>query len=212
MKIGLFFGSFNPVHNGHLAIAEYVAQQKRFDQIWLVVSPNNPLKDKNDLLPENERFSMVKLAIKNYPYLFACDVEFSLPKPSYTINTLHFLENQYPNYEFSLILGNDNMVNFHHWKNYEEILERFTIYVYPRDNEVFEKKADPHIVYLDAPLLPVSATEIRNLLKQGKSAADYLPKEVERYLTNNLYFRGVINSKFKGVKGVKEVKGVRGVN
>ena len=179
MKIGLFFGSFNPIHNGHLAIAEHIAQQKLFDQIWFVVSPSNPFKDKNDLLPENDRLNMVKLAIKNFPYLYACDVEFSLPKPSFTINTLHFLENQYPTYEFSLILGNDNMENFHQWKNYEEILERFVIYVYPRSKEVFEKKKHPHIVYLDAPLLPVSATEIRNLLKQGKSVADYLPDGVE---------------------------------
>jgi len=185
MKIGLFFGSFNPIHNGHLAIAESIAQQKLFDQIWLVVSPNNPLKEKNDLLPENKRLEMIKLAIQNFPNLYACDVEFSLPKPSYTINTLHFLENQYPNDEFSLILGNDNMDNFHLWKNYEEILERFTIYVYPRSNEAFEKKEHPHIVYLDAPLLPISATEIRNLLKHGKPIEDYLPLTVIDFLKNN---------------------------
>jgi len=182
MKIGLFFGSFNPVHNGHLAIAEYVAKQKLFDQIWLVVSPNNPLKDKNDLIPEKERFNMVKLAIQHLPYLYACDVEFSLPKPSYTINTLHFLENQHPNDVFSLILGNDNMDNFHLWKNHEEILERFMIYVYPRNNEVVKKKIHPHIVYLDAQLLPVSATEIRNLLKQGKPVTEFLPDAVFQYL------------------------------
>ena len=184
MKIGLFFGSFNPVHNGHLAIAEFLEQKKLFDQIWFVVSPNNPLKEKNGLLPENERFNMVKLAIQNLPHLYACDVEFSLSKPSYTIKTLHKLENQYPNYEFSLILGSDNMENFHQWKNYEEILERFLIYVYPRSNEVFEKKNHPHIVYLDAPLFPFSATEIRNLLKQGKSVTNYLPDAVNRLLNS----------------------------
>jgi len=182
MKIGLFFGSFNPVHNGHLAIAEYIAQKKLFDQIWLVVSPNNPLKDKNELLSENDRFNMVKLAIQNLPYLYACDVEFSMPKPSFTINTLHFLENQYPTCKFSLILGNDNMENFHLWKNYEEILERFTIYVYPRSNESFEKKEHPHIVYLDAPLLPVSATIIRDLLKKEEPVNEYLPTSVLQYI------------------------------
>ena len=181
MKIGLFFGSFNPVHNGHLAIAEYLNQKKLFDQIWMVVSPNNPLKNREELLDENERLDMVKLAIKDFPYLSACDVEFSLPQPSYTINTLHKLENQYPNFEFSLILGYDNMDNFHQWKNYEEILGRFYIYVYPRYKGDFEKKEHPHIVYLDATLLPISATEIRSRLKKGESVAEYLPDEVEKY-------------------------------
>jgi len=176
MKIGLFFGSFNPVHNGHLAIAEFLVQEKLFDQIWMVVSPNNPLKDNHELMDEKERLQMVKLAIQNRPYLHACDVEFSLPKPSYTINTLHCLENQYSNYEFSIILGNDNMENFHTWKNYEEILDQYTIYVYPRYNDTFKKIVHPNVVYLDAPLLPVSATEIRNLWKQGNPATEYLPE------------------------------------
>jgi len=190
MKIGLFFGSFNPIHKGHLAIAEFLKQKNLFDQIWMVVSPNNPLKEKNELMDEDCRFEMVKLAIRNYPYLHACDVEFSLPKPSFTINTLHHIENQYPNYEFSLILGNDNMENFHQWKEYGEILERFKIYVYPRNNESFNKKEHPHILYLDAPLLPVSATEIRHLLKNGKTVTDYLPVEIIEKI--KLYFRRTI--------------------
>jgi nicotinate-nucleotide adenylyltransferase len=181
MKIGLFFGSFNPIHNGHLAIAEFLNHKSLFDQIWMVVSPNNPLKEKNDLMDKNDRLEMVKLATRNFPYLHACDVEFSLPKPSYTINTLNYLEKQYPNYEFSLILGNDNMDNFHKWKSYEEIINQYKIYVYPRSNECFEKKKHPHIVYLDAPLLPVSATEIRDLLKQGKPVTEYLPGAVVQY-------------------------------
>ena len=182
MKIGLFFGSFNPVHNGHLAMAKFLKQKNFFDQIWMVVSPNNPLKSKDELMDESDRLNMVKLAIQNFPYLHACDVEFSLPKPSYTVNTLHELENQYPNDEFSLIIGNDNMDNFHHWKDYEEILNRYMIYVYPRNNETFEKKVHPHICYLDAPLLPVSATEIRRLLKQGEPVAEYLPDAVLQFL------------------------------
>ena len=182
MKIGLFFGSFNPVHNGHLAIAAFLNGKKLFDQIWMVVSPNNPLKTQDELMDENVRLDMLKLAIQNLPYLQACDEEFSLPKPSFTIDTLHYIENQYPNFEFALILGNDNMENFHKWKNYEEILKRFMIYVYPRSNETLKKKEHPHIVYLDAPLLHVSATEIRNLWKQGKPATAYVPKLVEQYV------------------------------
>jgi nicotinate-nucleotide adenylyltransferase len=125
---------------------------------------------------------MLQLAIHDDPYLHASDVEFLLPKPSYTINTLHYLENLYPNYEFALILGKDNMENFHKWKNYREILNRYMIYVYPRSNETFEKQEHPHIVYLDAPLLPVSATEIRNFLKQKKPVTEYLPEAVIRYI------------------------------
>jgi nicotinate-nucleotide adenylyltransferase len=182
MKTALYFGSFNPIHNGHLAIARFLHEKRWFDQIWMVVSPNNPLKNRNDLLPENDRLNMLQLAIQDDPYLHACDVEFLLPKPSYTINTLHYLENQYPNYEFALILGNDNMENFHKWKNYEEILDRYMIYVYPRNNETFEKQEHPHIVYLDAPLLPVSATEIRNLLKQKNPVTEYLQETVIQYI------------------------------
>jgi len=190
MKIGLYFGSFNPIHNGHLAIAQFLMQKSLFDQIWMVVSPNNPLKDKNGLAPEDDRLNMVKLAIQDFPYLHACDVEFSLPSPSYTINTLYCLEKQYPNYEFSLILGADNIENFHKWKDYEEILSRYMLYVYPRSNETFEKIIEhPHIVYLDAPLLPVSATEIRTLLQQKMPVAEYLPDLVIRYIEEKrLYF------------------------
>jgi nicotinate-nucleotide adenylyltransferase len=163
-------------------MAKFLKQKKLFDRIWFVVSPNNPLKNINDLMDENDRLNMVKLAIQNFPYMFASAVEFSLPKPSFTVDTLYLLENQYFDYEFSLIIGNDNMENFHKWKNYEKILQQYMIYVYPRNNETFAKIEHPHIVYLDAPLLPVSATQIRNLLAQGKSATKYLPKVVVQYL------------------------------
>jgi nicotinate-nucleotide adenylyltransferase len=183
MKIGLFFGSFNPIHNGHIAMAMFLKQKDLFDQIWMVVSPNNPLKDKDDLWNENDRLNMVKLAIADFPYLRVCDVEFSLPTPSYTIDTLHYLEKQYPNYVFSLILGADNIENFHKWKHYEEILDRFMIYVYPRFKGLVTNMMNhPHIVYLDAPLLPVSATEVRALLKKKELATKFLPVVVVHYI------------------------------
>ncbi|MCL2435500.1 MAG: nicotinate (nicotinamide) nucleotide adenylyltransferase [Lentimicrobiaceae bacterium] len=183
MKIGLYFGSFNPIHNGHLAIADFLMQQALFDQIWLVVSPNNPLKDKNDLASEDDRLNMVKLAIQDIPYLHAHDIEFSLPSPSYTIETLKELEKQYPNDEFSLILGADNIENFHKWKHYEEILKRYTLYVYPRSGVAFEKNMEhPHVVYLEAQLLPVSATEVRDLVQQKKAVREYLPDAVAQYI------------------------------
>jgi len=183
MKVGLFFGSFNPVHNGHLAIAGYLHKKEFFQQIWLVVTPNNPLKDKSDLICENHRLNMVKLAIRDLPFLRASDVEFSLPKPSYTIHTLHELEKLYPQNEFSLILGDDNMENFHRWKKYEEILAQYDIYVYPRNDRTLKKNLQhPHIVYFDAPLLPVSATEVRRLLQQKKPVGEYLPALVVNYI------------------------------
>ncbi|MCL2167682.1 MAG: nicotinate (nicotinamide) nucleotide adenylyltransferase [Lentimicrobiaceae bacterium] len=183
MKIGLFFGSFNPVHNGHLFIAHFLKQKRFFNEIWLVVSPNNPFKNKEELAPQNHRLNMVKLAIKDYPYLIACDAEFSLPIPSYTINTLNYLEKQHPNNKFSLILGADNIKNFHQWKDYEEILKRFTIYVYPRSNDSLENLPQhPHIIYIDAPLLPISATEIRSLWFQKKTLTEYLPDSVVKYI------------------------------
>jgi nicotinate-nucleotide adenylyltransferase len=190
MKIGLYFGSFNPVHNGHLSIANFLNQKALFEQIWLVVSPNNPLKAKNELAHENDRLNMVKSAIQDFPFLHACDVEFSLPTPSYTIETLNLLENQYPNCEFSLILGADNMENFHKWKNYEEILNRYQIYVYPRHGEnMTQPVKHQNIIYMnDAPLLTVSATEIRSLLQQKKSVTEYLPVSVIQYIEDNQIF------------------------
>jgi len=190
VKIGLYFGSYNPVHNGHLAIAQFLKKKNLFDQIWLVVSPNNPLKDKTDLFPENDRLNMVKLAIQDFPYLHACDVEFSLPLPSYTINTLNFLEKEYPNNEFALILGADNIEYFHQWKNYEEILQRYILYVYPRYGKSFDNMPEhSHIVYLDAPLLPVSATDVRALWREKKPVVAYLPASVAQYIEDKRLIR-----------------------
>jgi len=187
MRIGLYFGSFNPVHNGHLAIAEFCKVKGLFDQIWLVVSPNNPFKNKEDLISEEHRLNMVKLAIKGISYLHACDIEFFLPKPSFTIHTLQKLAASYPSFDFSLLLGSDNIHNFHKWKDYEEILRKYMIYVYPRyDNVIEHTLRHPHIVYLDAPLLPISATSIRTALQLKKNVNEFLPDAVARYIENHI--------------------------
>ncbi|MCL1849895.1 MAG: nicotinate (nicotinamide) nucleotide adenylyltransferase [Bacteroidetes bacterium] len=190
MNIGLFFGSFNPIHNGHLAIAGFLKQKALFDQIWLVVSPNNPLKEKEKLADENHRLNMVKLAIQDVPFLHVCDIEFSLPAPSYTVDTLNEIERQYPDYNFSLILGADNIENFQQWKNYKEILNRYQIYVYPRHKGNDEHPIEhTNIIYInDAPLLPVSATEIRSLLQQNKTVTEYLPDLVIQYIKGKQLF------------------------
>ena len=186
MSIGLFFGSFNPIHNGHIAMAHFLKEKNLFHEIWIVVSPNNPFKVNHELADANHRLKMVQLAIRDFSFLKACDVEFSLPLPSYTIDTLHYLDSQYPNSEFSLILGTDNIANFHKWKDWEEIRNKYKIYVYPRGAEHASQHVKHHnISYVDAPLLPVSATAIRTLLQQKKPVHNFLPPSVIQYIEEN---------------------------
>jgi nicotinate-nucleotide adenylyltransferase len=186
MTVGLFFGSFNPIHNGHLAMALFLKETNLFDEIWMVVSPNNPLKENLELADATHRLKMVQLAIQDLPFLKACDVEFSLPLPSYTIETLRLLHAKYPNNEFSLLLGTDNIENFHKWKNYEEILNLHKIYVYPRGKQNIQQVINhQNIIYIDAPLLSISATEIRTLLQQKKPLKNHLPHTVIQYIQEN---------------------------
>ncbi len=183
MKIGLFFGSFNPVHNGHLIIANYICETTDLDKVWLVVSPQNPFKEKSTLLNEYDRFHLIQLAIEGNINLRASDIEFKLPKPSYTIDTLTHLKEKYPTYEFSLIMGGDNLSSLHKWKNYELILKNHDIYVYKRDaseQNPFAGKASVH--FLDVPLLDISATFIRENIQQGHSMQYFLPDKVWEYV------------------------------
>ncbi|MCW3124777.1 MAG: nicotinate-nucleotide adenylyltransferase [Bacteroidetes bacterium] len=189
MKIGLFFGSFNPVHNGHLIIANYIKETTDLDKVWLVVSPQNPFKEKHTLLNEYGRLHLIKLAIDDNTNLRASDIEFKLPKPSYTIDTLTHLREKHPTYEFSLIMGGDNLASLHKWKNYELILKNHDIYVYKRnsmDQNPFPDKASIH--FLDVPLLDISATFIRENIQKGHSMQYFLPDKVWEYVRDyNLY-------------------------
>lgn len=183
MKIGLFFGSFNPVHIGHLIIANYMATQTDLQQVWLVVSPQNPLKHKDTLARDRDRLNMVKLAIDDNPLLRASDIEFKLPKPSFTIDTLTYLIEKYPQHEFVLIMGGDNLGTIHKWKNYEQLLRGYDIYVYKRpqyDLGTFEQS--PRVYLFDAPLMEISATYIRKCLMEGKSVQYLVPDSVLQYL------------------------------
>ena len=191
MKIALFFGSFNPIHVAHLIIAQTLLNEfPEIQKLWFVVSPQNPFKKIKDLIPETFRYEMIELAIKNHDKMSVSNVEFFLPKPSYTIDTLTHLSKIYPSYEFALLLGEDNMINFHKWKKYEVILKHYPIYVYPRRSRfrinVFQRY--PKLIRLSAPLLDISATQIRHMIRAGKSCRFFVPDAVYEYIIkNNLY-------------------------
>ncbi|MFC6998244.1 nicotinate (nicotinamide) nucleotide adenylyltransferase [Rufibacter roseus] len=185
MRVGLLFGSFNPIHIGHLILANYMATNANVDTVWLVVSPQNPFKPSNSLLHEYDRLHMVRLAIADNPDLGETDIEFRMPKPSYTIDTLTYLQEQYPSYQFSLIMGEDNLATFHKWKNYEQILQYHEVLVYPRPGSAPVPeglKNHPKIQVVSAPLLDISATFIRGLLKEEKSTRYLLPEPVAEYI------------------------------
>lgn len=185
MRVGLLFGSFNPIHIGHLILANYMATNTTLDTVWLVVSPQNPFKSGSSLLHEFDRLHMVRLAIADNPELGVTDIEFRMPKPSYTIDTLTYLQGKYPTYQFALIMGEDNLATFHKWKNYDQILAFYEILVYPRIGsasipEVLQGHPKIHLV--PAPLLDISATFIRQCLKEEKSTRYLLPEAVQGYI------------------------------
>ena len=184
-NIGLYFGSFNPIHIGHLILANYLAEHSNLDEIWLVVTPQNPFKDKKSLLDNASRLEMVALSLKEYDKLKPCDIEFHLPQPNYTIDTLIHLEEKYPEHSFSLIMGEDNLKSFHKWKNYQVILSRYLIYVYPRlsEGKVLDAlQGHEHIVYIKTPIIELSATAIREDIAQGKDVRPMLPPQVWSYI------------------------------
>ncbi len=189
MKIGLFFGSFNPVHNGHLIIANYLCETTDLDQVWMVVSPQNPLKDKDSLLNQYDRLHLIRLAIEGNSNLKASDIEFKLPKPSYTIDTLVHLSEKYPQHQFSLLMGSDNLCSIHKWKNYELLLRNYSMYIYRRrgdDENPYPENSNIH--FLDFPYLDISATFVRANLKKGISMRYFLPEAVCTYIEEgNLY-------------------------
>ena len=204
MKVGLYFGTFNPIHVGHLVIANFMAEYTDLDQVWLVVTPQNPLKDKSTLLADFHRFALVKEAIDDNSKLRASDIEFNLPKPSYTITTLTYLKEKYPNDSFSLIMGEDNLRTFHKWFNHEVILEKHKIYVYPRvltmqeELEVVAMSADLINDYKshnnvefceDAPVMKVSSSFIRQSIKEGKDVRYLLTEPVRKYVDEMNFYK-----------------------
>ncbi len=188
MKTGLFFGSFNPIHNAHIALAKHL-QTKGLDEIWFVVSPQNPLKKSADLLSDELRLHLAKMALQNEDKLHVSDVEFSLPKPSYTIETLRFLQSQHPEHQFVLLIGADNVALFDRWKNYDEILRDFEVWAYPRQGFPSESAQFPQIKFVDAPLFNLSATEIRKRVQAGETIENLVPQNVADFIREKLLYK-----------------------
>jgi len=187
MRIAIFSGSFNPVHNGHLAIAHEVIAQGAADELWFLVSPRNPLKLDTDLWPEEDRLMMVKLAIENVPGMVVSDFEFNLPRPSYTINTLNRLKERFPQHQFLLLIGGDNLSIFHKWLDYQKIITEFGLIVYPRPGFPIENiLLNPNITIVSAPLIDISASFIRKKITAGEAIAAFVPFKVDSYIHENL--------------------------
>lgn len=190
-KVGLYFGSYNPIHIGHLAIANYMVEYTDIDQLWFVVSPQNPFKKKNNLLDDYQRLEMAHRAVEGDDRLRASNIEFSLPKPSYTVDTLAYLKEQHPNHQFVILMGSDNLENFHKWKNYETIVENFGVIVYPRPG--FDKsKVQFHkniIIAEGAPLMEISSSFIRKAISEGKDVRHFLPQKTGEYLQEMNFYK-----------------------
>ena len=204
MTVGLYFGTFNPIHIGHLIIANHFVNHPDLDQVWMVVTPQNPLKDKNTLLADYHRMAMVRVAVEDNPKLRASDIEFKLEKPSYTVNTLAHLQERYPEHTFALIMGEDNLRSLHKWKNFEVLLNQHKIYVYPRleeepKPEKGKKAKKPRATHVlehpnttildDCPVMKISASFIRASVKAGKDVRYLLSEPVYKYLTEMHFYK-----------------------
>jgi nicotinate-nucleotide adenylyltransferase len=191
-KVGLFFGSFNPIHNGHLMVANYLAEFSNLDQVWFVISPLNPFKSAQTLLADYHRRELLNRAVGDYPKFKISAVEFSLPKPSYTINTLLYLTEHYPEHQFSLIMGSDQIVDFHRWKSSDQILERYKVLIYPRpggqnsNNEILK---NPAVMVVEAPMLDISSSFIRKAIHESKDVRFFMPVLTWQYIEEMHFYR-----------------------
>jgi len=193
MNIGLYFGSFNPIHIGHLIVANYVVQNTDIQQVWFVVSPQNPLKKSNSLLNEYHRLFLVQVSIEDEPSLKASDIEFRLPRPSYTIDTLTYLSEKYPTHIFSVIMGSDSFNNLTQWKNYGQLLKNYRLIIYERPGFASENNfKDADVTILKAPLLEISSTYVRKVVREGKSIRYLVPEKVRLEIEQNGYYRNSV--------------------
>jgi len=189
-KTGLFFGSFNPIHLGHLMIASYMIEFTDIDDVWFIISPHNPLKKKSTLLPDVNRLYMVNVAVEDEPKFNASNVEFHMPRPSYTIDTLTYLQERYPTHDFVLLAGSDIFPTFHKWKNYEQLFSLYKFYIFPRPfTKTHPFENHPSITQMKAPLIEISSSFIRNGIKAGKNMQYFLPRKVWEYLDEMGFYK-----------------------
>lgn len=188
-KTGLFFGSFNPIHMGHLVIAQSMLEEANLEEVWFVVSPQNPFKETQSLLQDTHRLRMVELSIKGNPHLRACDIEFHLPTPSYTATTLRELAHAYPEKDFCIIMGSDNLSNFHRWRESQFIINNYELFVYPRPNHCNPEWIDhPRVHLVEVPMLDISSTYIRGKIARGKNIQYLVPEAVMDYIADNNFY------------------------
>ena len=192
-QIGLYFGTFNPIHNGHLTIANHMVEYSDLDEVWFVITPQSPFKKKATLLSDHHRYQLVQIAVEDYPKLKASDIEFKLAQPNYTVTTLAYLSEKYPGQQFHLIMGEDNLNSFHKWKNYETILAHHEIFVYPRvyKNKESGSRFDEHpkVHHVKAPIMEISSTFIRKAIKEKKNIQPLLPCKVWQYLDEMNFYK-----------------------
>jgi len=189
MNIGLYFGSFNPIHIGHLIIANHVLNETPINKVWFIVSPQNPFKESKALLNEFDRLHLVRLATQDDNRIKCSDIEFNLPKPSYTSNTLAFLSEKYPEHQFSLIMGSDSYQNLDKWKNYETIINNYPVYVYKREGHEIKKTFDKEAVILNAPIIQISASQIREHIRSAKSIRYLVPEIVREEIESRKFYK-----------------------
>ncbi|SDX98039.1 nicotinate-nucleotide adenylyltransferase [Lutibacter oricola] len=192
MKIGLFFGTFNPIHIGHMVLANYLAEFSDLDEVWFVITPMSPFKQKKSMLSNHHRLAIANVAVEDFSKLKTSDIEFKLPQPNYTVHTLINLEEKYPEHSFNLIMGEDNLKGFHKWKNYETILENYHLYVYPRISEgktESELLKHPKITIVNAPIIQISSTFIRKAIQDQKDIRTMLPPNVWKYIDDMNFYK-----------------------
>ena len=189
MNIGLYFGSFNPIHIGHLIIANHVLNETSINKIWFIISPQNPFKESKTLLNEFDRLHLVRLATQDDNRIKCSDIEFNLPKPSYTSNTLAFLSEKYPEHQFSIIMGSDSYQNLDKWKNYETIINNYPVYVYKREGHEIKKTFDKEAVILNAPIIQISASQIREHIRSAKSIRYLVPEIVREEIESRKFYK-----------------------
>ena len=191
-KIGLYLGTFNPIHNGHIALANYFINNTDLDEVWVVLTPQNPFKKNHNLIQDNHRLEMANNTFNHLKNIKVSDIEFQLDKPNYTIDTINRLSKDFPNQQFTLLIGEDNLVDFHHWKDYSKILDLVEVYVYPRTTDINidqELITNNKINILDAPKIETSSDQIRKRIKEGDDIQSYLPKEIYKYIIEKKLYK-----------------------